>query len=160
MAKQHKAIQTQGKRASTPAQIATNTSGTIGGISNTRSSTVDASIREKGGDNQDYDVIKVPPARPSDDGDWKKIPITTGHIMGAWKLIIPFLTVLAIGLLWLAQLSYKVNQHDDDIKEVKVKTDKLVKESASESATLQKLDSQVGKLEDKIFQQAMERSKK
>lgn len=158
MAKQHRAIQTQGKRTPSAAQIATNTSGTYGGISNAQSSATGARIG--GRDNQDDEVITVPPAVKSDNGDLEKTPLTFGHVMAGWKALWAVIFVLGCGLWWLAHLSTKVDQHEDDIKQVKVQTDKLVTESASESARLQKLDSQVGRLEDKIFQQAMDRPKK
>jgi cell division protein FtsB len=57
-------------------------------------------------------------------------------------------------------MSSRVDQHEEDIKEVKGKTDKLVNDSAVTSTKLQKLDSQVDKLEDKVFEQAQARTKK
>lgn len=153
MAKQHKAIQNQGKRTLSAAQVATNTSGTFGGASDTQSSTTGASF----GDGKN--AISVPPATP-DNADFGKTPLTLGHIVAGWKIAVGVLVALAIGLLWLANLSNKVEQHGDDIKEVKVKIDKLGNDSATASVRLQKVDTQVGRLEDKMFQQATERSKK
>lgn len=159
MAKQqHKAIQTQGKRIASAAQIATNTSGTYGGISNAQSNATSASVSDR--DSQGYEVISVPPAIKSDNGDLEKTPLTFGHVIAGWKALWAVLVVLACGIWWLAHLSTKVDQHEDDIKVVKMQTDKLLNESASESAKLQKLDSQIGRLEDKMFQQAMDRPKK
>ena len=158
MVKPHKTIQAQGKRASSAAQIASNTVGTYGGASSTQSNTADARIG--GGDSRDYAVISASPASSSNNGELDKTPITLGHLFKGAKILWPALAILACGLWWLSHLSIKVDQHEDDIKDVKVKTDKLINDSTSESAKLQKLDSQVGRLEDKMYEQAMGRSKK
>jgi hypothetical protein len=152
--RQHKAIQTQGKRAPSPAKIATNTDGTYGGVSSAYASGTSAGW----GASQDEEEITVPPATPKDNGDFGKIPLTLGHVLAGWRIVLGVLVALALALWWVSHLSNKVDQHDDDIKEVKLKTDKLVRDTAAESATLQKLDSQVGRLEDKVFD--LSRSKK
>ncbi|MBA4382556.1 MAG: hypothetical protein C0406_08330 [Sideroxydans sp.] len=155
MAKQqHKAIQTQGRRAPSPAKVATNTYGTYGGVSSSYS----GGTRDGWGDRYDDEEIVVPPAVPKDNGEIGKIPLTVNHLMAGWKYVVAVIFALGVGLWWVSHLSSKVDQHDEDIKEVKAKTDKLEKDSVSETTTLNKLDSQVGRLEDKVFE--LSRSKK
>jgi hypothetical protein len=136
------------------AQIANNTSSTYGGVASSTSSSTSANFNDS-----DLEYTTAPPAT-SYNGN---APITFGHLQLGWKvllIIVGLVSSISVGVWWISHMSSKVDQQEDVLKDVKIKTEKLVNDSAVTSAKLQKLDSQVDKLEDKIFDQAQSRSKK
>lgn len=148
MSKQHKPMQTQGRQAPSAAKIATDTSSTYGAVSPPSSSSTSAVLGDKGS----YETTAAPPVSSSDKGN---TPITFGHLQIGWKVLTVFATIIVFiaGIAWsMSKMSSKVDQHEDAIKEGNSKTEKLLSDSAATSVKLQKLDSEVGKLEDKMFE--------
>lgn len=152
MPKQHRAIQKQGHRNPSAAQIASGTSSTYGGVSGTYSSSTGAGI----GKDDDFETTPAPPVAADD----RNKPITFGHLQTFWKVLLVVIPTAATAIWWMSNMTSKVGQHDEDIKEVKVRTEKLVNDSAATTVKLEKLDSQVDKLDGQIFEQALARQKK
>ena len=154
MSKQHRVMQVRGQRTLSAAKIATDTSSTYGGVSESSSGATSAGL----GNSRNFETTAAPPASRDDSK-----PVTFGHLQIGWKVLSAVITLMAsiaIGVWWLSNMSSKVDKHEEDIRESKGKTEKLINDSAVASAKLQKLDSQVGKLEDKMFEQALARPKK
>ena len=155
MSKQHRITQVRGQRTLSAAKIASDTTSTYGGVSESSSSATSAGL----GNSRNFETTPAPPVSRDD----KNSPVTFGHLQNSWKVlwvVFALISSIAGGVWWLSNMSSKVENHEEDIRESKGKTEKLINDSAVASAKLQKLDSQVGKLEDKIFEQALARSKK
>jgi hypothetical protein len=151
----HRPQHASGKRFPSAAKTANGTGSTYGGISDLSSGATYAAL----GDRQDFNTTTVPPAS----ADGSNAPLTLGHFNMAKKIIfffVPIISALSAGVWWMSHMSGRVDQHEEDIKEVKMKTEKLTNDSAINSTKLQILDSQVDKLEDKVFDQAHARTKK
>ena len=148
MSRQHRAIQKQGRPIPSAAKIAADTSSTYGGVSaSSSSSTTGAGLRNGG----DFEITAAPPVVSH---DYRDAPITFGHLKNGWVVLsgIVALIVFISGVVWsMSKMSSKVDQHEEAIKENNTKTEKLLSDSATTTVKLQKLDSEVGKLEDKMF---------
>ena len=154
MSRQHRAMQKQGRSIPSAAKIAVDTSSTYGGVSTSSSSATGAGLSNGG----DFEITAAPPVASHDD---RNTPITFGHLKNGWAVLsgLAVLIVFISGSVWsMSKMSSKVDQHEEAIKETNTKTEKLLSDSAVTSVKLQKLDLEVGKLEDKMFD--LSRSKK
>lgn len=139
-------MQTKGKQTPSAAMTAGGTSSTYGGVSGSSSAT---SVGIGGG--RDF---KVTPALPVSSDNVNDTPVTFGHIKTGWMVLAGFVSIaIFVGaIVWsLSAMSSKVEQNVEAIKDGKGKTEKLMSDSAVMSEKLQKLDSEVGKLQDKVF---------
>ena len=152
MPKPHREVQKLGHRNPSAAQIASGTSSTYGGVSGTYSSSTHVDF----GKDDDFETTPAPPVVADD----RNKPITFGHLQTFWKILLILLPIASAAVWWMSNMSSKVERHEEDIKEVKVRTEKLVNDSASTTVKLEKLDSQVNKLDGQIFEQALARQNK
>lgn len=146
MQKPNRTISTGGQRKPSAARTASGTGSTNGGVSGAYLAATSTGLYT----GEDLEITAAPPVS----SDNINLPLTKNDLKKGWKVITLLfaLTGLIVGATWwVSHLSIKVDQHEDDLKEVKVKTDKLLNDSAVASSKLQKMDSQVDRLENKMF---------
>ncbi|MGB8410943.1 MAG: hypothetical protein WCE58_13670 [Gallionella sp.] len=95
--------------------------------------------------------------------DIKDRPVTFGHIQLGWRILLVVCSVISFTawiVWWASAKSSQLAQHDEDIKEIKVSTERLINDAAVTSVKLQSLSTQVDKLEDHTFTQEQLKPKK
>lgn len=159
MQKPHKPVQTQGRKHPSAAQTQTGTGPTYGSILQTNVTATNAWT----GLSDDAVVTPAPPISPTTSSNGEDQPLTWGHLRKGWSLVglvVAIMVPILGGTWWISHLSAKVDQHEGNIIEVKSKTEKLEKESASTTTQIQTLTSSVSKLEDRMYNEATTRKQR
>ena len=150
MSKQHKPYRSSRKRR-TPADVAKlaqDISSTYGGADQSFSDSTGGPFSV---DDDMGATVDAPLINTSRGG-----PITWSDLDFFWRvliIIVVSVTTVSGYVWWLSQLSSKVDKNGLDIEEISDKTDKLIIDSTTHSVKLQRLDSQVNRLEGKVFNQ-------